>query len=62
MGTDTYTFLKECDAIVDVNTSNFLEIRRNTDAEAFFSLNNVTFSNLHNTFKVSDSSIKWGLG
>lgn len=25
-------------------------------------MNNVTFSNLHNTFRISDTSTKWGLG
>ena len=62
MGQGAYTFLRECHAFVEVDTPNFLEVRRTKDSAPIFSLTNVTFANLHNTFTVVDSSTKWGLG
>lgn len=61
MGGDSYTLLKECKAEVRVNSSNMIEVRR-LDGEPILSINNMTFSNLHNTFVVEDQSTKWGLG
>lgn len=62
MGMDSYTLLRECEAIIKVDSSNFLEVRRTPDSEPFFTVNNLTFSSLHNTFRVVDPSTKWGLG
>ena len=62
MGRNTYTFLRQCRAYVEVNTSNFLEVKRSKDGEAIFTISNITFQNNHNIFTVLDESVKWGLG
>lgn len=62
MGKNVYTFMRECPFYVDVNTNNFLEVKRTKDSESIFTLNSINFANLHNSFKVEDKSVKWGLG
>ena len=61
MGTGTYSMLRECQTEVVVNTSHIVEVRR-TNGDIIFAINNATFDNMHNSFKVVDHSVKWGLG
>lgn len=63
MGRGIYTFLRECNANVEVdNRTNFLEVRRNGTQKLLFALADLAIRDMHAKFIVRDESVKWGLG